>query len=374
MRKGSIIIKLSTIRNFIGLLFLFILFTLMVGHTVNTSWIQSYFPNGTILILLSSIVVYVFFGKKSSNKTNWKFCLPYFSFFIIAILYAIIDGTGEEIEKIIYIFLSSILLIKSSLDFSDIIKIGLIICASSIYATRGYKSFEINSLGIVFSFGIIGLINYIDYYARKNKVVIFILLAVLSLVIISLTKMRGAILSISIVYLYTIFKEINTNKKRIIALLTIPIILLIFWNDFSGFFKDYLFVNKWGGSDITAGRLKIWSYIINNSGLFGIGFNYISGYAHAHNTLIHFIGRYGFIILPLFVYTIYIIINTIHEYSQTNTIRKIFTRVFILWFVFSITETIDFVKTSFYIPQFLMLLYLTKMSEKELPNENKKHK
>ncbi len=373
MKKSGITIKLSTIKNMIGGFFLFVLFTLMIGHTVNTSWIQSYFPNGTILILISSIIVFIFFGRKKSSNINWKISLPYFFFFIIAIFYALIDGSIEEIEKIIYIILSSILLIRSSLNYSDIIKIGLIICASSIYAASGYKSFEINSLGIVFSFGIVALINFIDFYFIKDKEIIFIILAILSLIIISLTKMRGAILSITIVFLFTIFKELNTNKKRIIALIIIPIVLLFFWNDFSSFFKDYLFVNKWGGSDITAGRLKIWNYIFYNSGLFGIGFNYISGYAHAHNTLIHFIGRYGFIIIPLYIYVIYVIIYKICKISQNDIIKKICLRFFILWFVFSITETIDFVKVSLYIPQFLLLLYLAVLSRKELPNENKKY-
>ena len=371
MKKGELLIKLSTIKNAIGSILLFVIFVLMTGHSVNTSWIQSYFPNGTILVLIASMIVYIFFNQKKRFILNWNFFLPFFLIFIIIFLYANINGSVEEIEKIVYIFLSFLLLYRSSLNYYNVIKIGLIICVSSIYATKGYNSYEINSLGIILSFGIVGLINFIDFNKKGKKLIIYIILAIISLLFISQTKMRGAILAITVIYIYTIFKELNTNKKRIVALIIIPFVLLPLWNDFSAFFEEYLFVNKWGGSDITAGRLNIWHYIIENAGVWGIGLNYINSYAHAHNTLVHFIGRYGFIILPLFIFLIYRVFITILNNSQKGNIRNSYFRVLILWLVFSLTETIDFIKAPLYIPQFMLLLYLVLLSRKEALNENK---
>ena len=305
MKKGTIIIKPNFIKRVIGVVILFILFLLMIGHSVNTKWIQSYFPNGSILILISSIAVFIFFRQKSKNESNWNFFLPFFLPFSIFLLYALINGTTEEIEKLIYLYLSMFLIYKSNIKYSDLIIIGLINSISSLYLANKYTNLKINSLGIIFSFGIIGLINFIDYKFKKNKIAIYLVLAIISTLFISLTRMRGAILAITIIYTYTIMREFDTNKKRIFALILMPMILMLTWNVASNFFGTYLFVNKWGGSDFTTGRMNIWKYILDNAGLFGIGVNYIFGYAHAHNTLIHFIGRYGLAILPFISFCFY---------------------------------------------------------------------
>ena len=372
MEKGEIKISISTIKKFLGSIILFFVFTLMIGHSLNTGWIQLYFSNGTFLILIASFVIFVFFRRKSKSRLNWNLFLPLVLIFMIIFLYGIINGSIEEIEKIVYIFVSILLLFNSSLNYSDIVYIGLIMCISSVYATRGYKSFEINSLGIIFSFVIVGLINFIDLKFKKNKILDFAIISILSLLFISLTRMRGAILSVTAVSFYTIIKELDTNNKKLFSLFVIPLVLIVFWNDFTSFFRDYLFVNKWGGSDITAGRLNIWNYILKNGGIFGIGINYISNYAHAHNTILHFVGRYGYFFIPFVIYFLYVIFKTICSFPKNEIVRNSLFRVFILWLFFSITETIDFIKVSFYIPQLMLLLYLVFLCNKEILYEDKK--
>lgn len=372
MKKNTIAIKIETIKKIIGSLLLFLIFNLMVGHSVNTSWIQQIIPNGTILILISSIIIYLFFSCKSNNQLNFKISFSFFLIFIIALIFSIINGTTDEIIRIIYIFISFILICKSSLNYSAVVKIGLVIFISILYSIKGYRTLEINSLAIIISFGIICFLNFLDFNLKKNKLLFFLIFSIISLLFISLTRMRGSILALTVVYLYTFLSEINNNKKRLILLFLVPVIIFVFWNSLSGFFENYLFVNKWGGSDITAGRTHIWNYIINNSGFFGNGYYYIDKYAHAHNTLMHLIGRYGFIFLPVFTYFIYTIINTIFKISLNDSFKKSCFRILLLWCVFSLTETVDLIKVPLYIPQFILLLYIVLLNYKENVYEIKK--
>ena len=370
MRKRDIKIKLITIRNLIGSVLLFAIFTLMIGHTVNTRWIQSFIPNGTFFILLASGIVFLFFRRKTSYRIDWKLYLPFFLIYIIAFLFAIINESKDELEKLIYIYISLFLLHQSNLNHSDISKIGLLLGLSTIYMAQGFKNYGINSLGIIFSFGIVGIINYIDCKLNNKKVLIYLLLSIFSILFVSLTRMRGAIAAITILYTFSVIKELNTTKKKWIALIFLPLILVISWNTMSNFFDEFLFVNKWGGSDVTTGRLGIWNYILNNAGIWGLGQNYIPNYAHAHNTLIHFIGRYGFIILPIIIIAFVKLLLSISCIPRKERKKNCYIRITLVWCILSITETIDFVKVPLYLPQFMMLLYFATIDRKEILHEN----
>lgn len=372
MERGKFILKIETIKHIIGYIILFIISTFMISHSVNTRWVQQLLPNGTLLILLSSVIIFLFFRRKSKTQLDMNSLLPFLLLFMVAFLYSIINGTTEEIEKVLYSSISLFLIYKSHLNFSDIIKIVFVFTLSTLYMARGFNKFEINSLGIIFSFGIVGLINYFDYKLKNKKIFSYIILAIISVLFISLTRMRGAILAVTIIFTYSIIKELNSNTKKVFALIFIPLILILSWNILSNFFSEYLFVNKWGNSDFTTGRLNIWKYILSEAGLLGIGIDYIPNYAHAHNTLIHFVGRYGYVILPLIFSWIYMVVKKVYQIRDYTTIQSSYERILLMWTILSLTETIDFIKVPLYIPQFILLLYFSLLIRKEINYENDK--
>ena len=299
MKQNFFCIKINTIKRIAGYPILFYLFILMISHSLNTYWVKSLFPNGTLLILLASIVVFVFFRKKNEMTGNQRLLLYMLLLYGVIALYAFINGAEMELSKVFYLGVSFVLLYKSNLEVRDILYIGLVYGVSSLYMLNRYNSAQINSLGIIATFGIVCIINFVDSIIKERKIVIFSIMAVLTAGMIAATGMRGAIAAVIIVYIFTIIKLMKTNKQKAIALFVIPLVLLLTWQTLSNFLSTYLFVDKWGKGNITTGRTLIWATIATNAGVFGLGPDYISGYAHAHNTFIHFIGRYGYIFIPV---------------------------------------------------------------------------
>lgn len=354
-------ISVKKIFSFAAYPLLFVLFTMMIGHSLNTIWIQALFPNGSILVFISSVVACVLLRKKETSPIENK--ISFFSIILILVVlfYALVNGDKAEIISIFYVGFSLIILIKSSFSIDDVIKIGFVYGVASVYMLFRYHSARINSLGVIAIFGITCIINCIDYYINQNKVIILTVLAVYTCIVISATEMRGAVLATIIVFVYSISKQLKTTKHKAVLLVMFPTVFIITYNIIKKYLMTYLFQDKYGHGHIVSGRDKIWTYILSNAGIFGLGPNYVAnlgnGYVHAHNTLFHFIARYGYLIIPFIIPIVVEISKKIKKIEAGRQGRDAFIRILLTWAIFSFTETIDFVSVWLYGPQFILLLY-----------------
>ena len=359
MKSQMFCIRISTIKRIIGYPLLFFIYNTMISHSLNSQRVQELIPNGTLLVLLSSVIVFLFISNRKETFGNQKLIAYFIVIYSVVFFFAILNGAQMEITKVLYLGISCILLYNSNLKINDIIGISLIYGISSLYMLNRYHSAQINSLGIIVTFGIVCLVNFIDHIIKKRKPLIFSVLAIAMVILIAATGMRGAIAAVIILFMYTIIKELDEPKKKVFAAILIPIVLLFTWQIIGQFLSVYLFFDKWGHGNITTGRNRIWSEIFSTAGLFGSGAEYIQGYAHAHNTIMHCIGRYGYLFILLIFPFVIRTFKCIKVIFERKSDREAFYRMALVWVALSITETIDFVAVWLYGPQFILLVYLS---------------
>lgn len=366
MKTKLLCIKISTIKRIVGYPLLFCIFNMMISHSLNSQRIQELVPNGTLLVLLSSVVVLLFISNKKKCAGNQRLMLHFIVIFLVILFFAFLNGAPMESAKVLFLGASCILLYNSNLTIKDITGISMIYGFSALFMLNRYNSVQINTLGIVVTFGIVCLVNFIDYIIRGNKVLVFSVMAVVMVILIVATSMRGAIATVIILFVYSIIKELDRPKKKVIAALVISIVLLITWQVIGRFLTTYIFFDKWGHGNITTGRNRIWLEILSTAGLFGLGSEYIPGYAHAHNTIIHFIGRYGYLFILVIIPFIYGVFNNIKVLFEQKSDREAYYRLILVWLVLSMTETIDFVAVWLYGPQFILIVYLSALFKKPI--------
>lgn len=229
---------------------------------------------------------------------------------------------------------------------------------------HGYSGITPNSnnLGLLaFVSSLSSSLLVLDIYLenKKNRIVIlYIIIFILSIFVLLLSKSRTPFIALIIAFLFYVLELVKNRKFTFLffGLFIFAVIYFLFLDDILA--KGILskFQDSLSSDNLLSNRFSIWSTTFKDAKLFGNGQHYFSDYLgyEAHNSIIHYIGTFGYISGTFLA--IFLILSSIVSYvyyKRNRTFENFAVMIYIICYfvilqmesifiVFSIAPTMIF--------------------------------
>lgn len=189
-----------------------------------------------------------------------------------------------------------------------------------------------NYFGMVLGMGTVSSVNELLFRYKEKKIllkILYIATIVLSLPVLFLNASRGAILSVSVGVIISLFFSKTKTIYKAIAICAMSFFLIYLYT--SQYLDLFLYrVNNLQGGTTTNGRFEIWESKVNAFFDEGSFFNYIFGVGYEdainygakmrfHNDFVAFFVEYGFIGLVLFLSFLLAPLKSFYRNNTRNT-------------------------------------------------------